>query len=79
MQTWEYCRITSTLNEYHLVFFNSTGTKVVRIVQDKTKGDRSDVDAYHRRVAELGIEGWELVGVSNEGAIQYLYFKRPLL
>ncbi len=37
----------------------------------KTKGD-----AFHR-AQELGLEGWELVGLTTD-VIQYWFFKRPL-
>jgi len=62
----------------YVVFFGPAGAQGGPVKRDRSKGDKDDEDAISRLIVELGNTGWELVGVSNHGYQQWLYFKRPL-
>ena len=76
MQKWEYCG--ASIYHQTLTFFTPNGPKEEKIKREKAKGDRSDWDAIHRRIAEIGLEGWELVGMFGGAPHYTYYFKRPL-
>jgi hypothetical protein len=61
-----------------VTYLGPTGHQGGRVKRDKSKGDQDDSDAIDRLIAELGASGWEMVGVSNHGYLQWLYFKRPI-
>ncbi len=80
MQKYEFCRMSI----YHklLIRFTPGGQQGRRIEQDGRMGDRTDVDACFRAMAQLGLEGWQLVTVVNDEANpgnKYFYFQRPIL
>jgi hypothetical protein len=70
MQRWEHCSIFSN----RITFYRVSGTTVHQIKRDKAQGDRDDDDAYNRAIAQLGLDGWEYVGMSGLQS----WFKRPL-
>ncbi len=83
MPRWEYCLITSlrvragTLDPGRpkLERLTPEGLREVRISSAPAPGRG---DALARAIAELGEEGWELVGAVNTDAkVHCLYFKRP--
>ena len=70
-QKWEYCEliyIGSGEEEYRLNFYATSGGLNYAIKAD----DRG------RTIAQLGIDGWELVASSIQESHETLYFKRPL-
>jgi hypothetical protein len=81
MQKWEYCAVVGIVrNERRLepkfpaiFWFTPGGFRVTEI-----KGKENDMTATS--IAELGEQGWEMVGVGTgyQGVSQTLYFKRPL-
>lgn len=85
MQRWEYCAITGfrpmgdgiTSSYPTLITFTTNGleslTREIRGYDEATK-----VAAL---IAQLGEEGWEMVGCSDQASIttHVLYFKRPKL
>jgi hypothetical protein len=78
MQKWEYAWITEVdPRTWGLIFYKVSDTVKIRITQDKARGDKSVDDALLRTVAQLGLDGWELVGTSGENA-KMMFFKRPL-
>lgn len=81
MQRWEYAELQYDFNGsyYYVIFFKVTGSSVVDVKQDKKLGDKSHSDARRRAIAQLGLDGWELVS-SHAGSpyLETLYFKRPL-
>lgn len=48
--------------------------KRYEVRKDRSKGDKEVWDPTNRLVAQLGLEGWEMCGVSPLGD---LWFKRP--
>lgn len=77
MAKWEYCSI-DMFNE--VITFSKTDRRdESKIRQDKAGGDRDAYDTMHRMIAALGLEEWELVGVSSiHPGFPMLFFKRPL-
>lgn len=77
MQKFEFC--TVDLYYHRLVTFTLTGWKEVRLKKDRKLGDQSDYDAAARVIAQLGFDGWELVGgasAEGRGVGSILYFQR---
>jgi hypothetical protein len=83
MQKWEYCRLSNRYNDepFVLTFYRPTGVAEVQVKRDKSKGDHDDNDGRARCLAQLGLDGWELVGVLAHAYYPqspYMWFKRPL-
>jgi hypothetical protein len=77
MQQWEYCRLTG-YNDPVLSFYRLDGVMSMPIKRDKARGDKSEDDARVRYIAELGHDGWELVGVAFQDPFNHqMWFKRP--
>ncbi len=83
MQKWDYCMvgpIRSAENRIdgqypHLTHFTERGVDSVRI---RAPMDKSTDYSLAKTIAELGAEGWELVGCGNVAVdMHFLYFKRP--
>ncbi len=75
MTRWEYCEVE---REQCLVrFYRPTGQRVVKLKIDRDKGDRNHWDATGRAIAELGMDGWELVGLPDLSGRDWV-FKRPV-
>lgn len=79
MQKWEYCAvvgigsITGSLVPSHPYTWHFT-----KIGVRSTKIAKPEVDGVAKAIAELGEQGWELVGAVSAEDRHILYFKRPL-
>ncbi len=80
MQKWEYCAlgVIKTMNsdglvgDYpRLVFFGLNG-----IAQNVSLRDGNEPVNIAKAIAQLGMEGWELVGTGDTTAKHVIYFKR---
>jgi len=80
MQKWEYCAIVniSTNNEKLSTYypgiwhFTDLGIQVSRI-------HSPEADEVAKTIAQLGEQGWEMVGAGNtSNSFHTLYFKRSL-
>lgn len=80
MQEWEYCAIVGVsrydrnLNPGYpaLWYFTASGVDIVEIAGQEEAADVA------RAVAELGAQGWEMVGCGNTSQFHHaIYFKRP--
>lgn len=81
MQKWEYCRLLydAGTRDYWELRYQPTGSASHRIKRDAAKGDADDTAAWWRTIADIGLEGWEMVGAYQDtGGSHHLYFKRPL-
>jgi len=81
MQRWEYAELgyNVTSGHHYLIIFRPDNSEVLEIKRDKTQGDITDADARRRMIANLGLEGWELVNaIPSDPSHETLYFKRPL-
>jgi hypothetical protein len=65
MQKWEYCAVEPN----HLVYFTSKGDQR----QEFGKNMRMWEPTRAKVIAQLGEQGWEMVGADIRG----VYFKRP--
>lgn len=75
MQKWEYCEVDAVEDDnVHVKFYRSTGS----IVQGpyKFRNYRDAREKAKQIVAQLGLEGWELVNVRDNG-IEF-WLKRPI-
>lgn len=79
MERWEFCEVNTY---YHIMYhFTPNGRKITLIKRDRDKGDQSDDDATARTIAQLGLEGWELINGSwgeMRGEKALLFFKRRI-
>jgi hypothetical protein len=81
MQKWEYCAVVGVRRFNHKLdpsfpgvwHFTELGIQATQI-----KGPEADEVA--KTIAQLGEQGWEMVGAGStgEGSFHILYFKRPL-
>jgi len=81
MQKWEYCVIhgLSGTIMYHPRCDRMTnkGVEYVTDFKSRPKG-ASEWDAVAQFIAQLGDEGWEMVGAGTTSDIVHsIYFKRP--
>ncbi len=70
-EIWEYCRFgMGSLKTFGLdiEFFTKEGVKKTHLT----------VNNWAMGFAELGDEGWDLVGVVGTGEAHWLYFKRKV-
>lgn len=80
MQKWEYATLSYADSRYHLATCGVAGGPVNTLKPDKSKGERTDGDVKRRAMAQLGCDGWEMVGCDSSSPYnETLYFKRPLL
>ena len=78
MQRWEYCIIDGGWG-YSLKLPSLSGWENIKIKRDKSQGDQNDFDAFARTIAQLGLDGWELVTQEKCTEQQtWLWFKRPM-
>lgn len=83
-QKWEYCVIirmpvsNNTLPKVYRI--TNKGYELVEDFDKFPKGVRDVVDAVAMLIAQLGIDGWEMVGAgsTHEGSSHSLYFKRQI-
>ena len=77
-EKWEYCRLEDLLGRgfvaAKLVFFTSEGEKIESLSADEESSQRNMVAM---RIAQLGDEGWEMVGTGITGQGSHaVYFRR---
>jgi hypothetical protein len=83
MQKWEYSRLagmTQTFPEYPAYYrMTRKGNELVEDFKKLPKGT-SLQDAVAQFIAQLGEDGWEMIGAGTvrEGSSHCLYFKRPI-
>lgn len=79
MIQWEYCRIGVHSYSTSLTFYSSDGKhKVVQLYNESNKKATKGCKDSGQVMAELGLEGWEMVGcAATMGSMDYL-FKREL-
>lgn len=79
-ERWEYCRFEDVLGHgfvpAKLIFFTAEGEKVEPFTAVEENSQRK---AVAMRLAQLGDEGWEMVGtgISGQGS-HAIYFKRRI-
>jgi len=89
MQKWEYCTLgpieySSTSwqwipNEPIRILFTSKGIKEQGFDLDESSSLKDVQDKVATVLAQLGEQGWEMVGCGSVFAAgHFLYFKRPL-
>jgi hypothetical protein len=59
MDRWEFCYVDMLRHE--VTRFSSRGLEVKKIKRDKSLEEDTKDDAVGRFVAELGMDGWEIV------------------
>lgn len=75
MDRWEFCYVD--LLRHEVTRLTSDGLDQKRIKKDKLREEDTKDDATARFIAELGIQGWELVG--GGGDIRpVFYFRRRI-
>ena len=81
MHKWEFAELGYDYNGSHhfLIIFKTSDSQVLELKRDKNLGDKTNADARRRMMAQMGLQGWELVS-SHAGSpyVETLYFKRPL-
>ena len=84
MQRWEYASLDIVVTNpgglfqvtsARLILFQYPKAKVIHIQPDKSQGDKNVAEAAFRILAQMGLDGWEMVGAQGE---HILYFKRPI-
>lgn len=84
MQRWEYCHVFVEFGakEFGFVRYGTAGDDRTRIRKDAAFGDEDTADTAQRLIAQLGLDGWEMVGGSDAfygvGSARLYVFKRPL-
>jgi len=83
VQRWEYCAIVLGEAQWWVAILSARapGYSEIKIQQDKSKGDTSRQQALYRTIADLGSDGWEMVGEwvdPNIAQGKLIFFKRPL-
>ena len=80
MQKWEYCVVTGVSARRHAGLFVMDKSQIQRFTCEGLK-EMMKLDNIHfgQAVAELGLDGWEMVGMgtAHAGALHCIYFKRP--
>ncbi len=78
MQKWEYALLRGVESGFHVtypVFFRLTSRGLERVTDfRKLPEELTEKEAVAMFVAQLGEEGWEMVGPAISGD---LFFKRP--
>ncbi len=75
---WEYCRFEDLQSggfvDAKLIFFTPDGEKIENLAANQVSSQRTMVAM---RIAQLGDEGWEMVGTGVTGQGSHaVYFKR---
>ena len=82
MQKWEYCVVTGVSARRHAGLFVMDKSQIQRFTCEGLV-EMGKLDNFHfgQAVAELGLEGWEMVGMgtAHAGALHCIYFKRPII
>jgi len=78
---WEYCRLTGCkdvgYDSPHLIFYTQKGQTDETLSGPSSFSGLGDIDKIAMRIAQLGLDGWEMVGAVNTSASEHcVYFKR---
>lgn len=82
MTQWEYAALVDAGTFYFLEFYKVSEELIYKIAADESQGENNLAEARNRTIAQLGIDGWELVSQSFAGihtSTEQLLFKRPLV
>jgi hypothetical protein len=75
MKKLEFCCVTE--RDHMLSFLTPKG--LVQQALEKTAGDATDYEPIARAIAQLGLDGWQLVAVAGTGAYGTdLWFQRRI-
>ena len=75
LDRWEFCYVDTLRHE--CVRFSAHGMEARKIKRDKSREEDSKDDAVGRFVADLGMDGWEIVsGTADMRPV--LFFKKKL-
>lgn len=91
MQKFEYCMMTLTVEggrllhtlSGRLTFLTPAGNKAHPILRDKKMGDDNVWHAAFRIIANMGNDGWEMIGMDSTSTpndsehTKTYWFKRP--
>jgi len=82
MSKWEYCAVHSVLADAKYQYLTCyDGWQRALDYFTVTGGNRTEIkkgpDALAQAIAELGEQGWEMVGCGNVYTFHVIYFKRP--
>lgn len=75
MQKWEYCEVSVTSGEVVTIKYYGADNNKIR-KSERIKNTDEMRDRAKQIVAQLGLDGWELVNVRDNG-LEY-WFKRPI-
>jgi hypothetical protein len=75
MRKWEYCQVTRILPSASLAFMTPKGNEQIAVKKGMFEEWN---DAIFRTLAQLGLEGWELVGYTAGNSWSAYVLKRPM-
>ena len=80
MQKWEYCRISFGPVVQHAIFMRPDGLTYQELPHESGNTDGRGISAMYRFIAQLGQDGWEMVGSAIDlgGEAEAVWLKRPL-
>lgn len=81
MAKWEYSILYDDQEDSFFTLCTVDGGNTVPVEADGTKGDRNHRDAGMRLMARLGLDGWEMVAITQSDEPPYSrrrYFKRQI-
>ncbi len=76
MQQWIYQSLRFTGNDLFIIQYATNVIYYETIKQDPI-ADNSLTNTLRRWIADLGLKGWELVGIITDDTGQELIFKQP--
>lgn len=82
MNKWEYCLVAiwwSPTDKAYASFLAPSQIRFLDFKKDKAKGDEGNAHAALRYLAELGLDGWEVVGMTADGVRRDVLLKRPIV
>ena len=63
MQRWEYSSVV-VFDGVQVHRMTPESTEFTRVGREKSKGDKGFTDAAYRIIAQLGLDGWEMVSTN---------------
>ena len=76
---WEYCEVTATSAR----FYTLAGEDEIEFHPDRARGDKGHSEPRARFIAQLGLDGWELVsatiGNARGGFAGIAHYEQPVL
>lgn len=80
MQKWEYCRVSFGDVVQHVVTLKPDHLEYRDLAREQSKDDPGGLSAMYRCIAQLGVDGWEMVGAAIDlgGEAEAVWMKRPL-